>query len=98
MNMNMSKESETGHRACLVTNGGFSSSSTHCCCTIFSMIYQQMKYVNQCVEASNESSIYLMEKVKVESANNLEASYDKFIMVENNVKCPTLSEIAKIFL
>lgn len=82
MNMNMSKESETGHRACLVTNGGFSSSSTHCCCTIFSMIYQQMKYVNQCVEASNESSIYLMEKVKVESANNLEARYDKFIMVE----------------
>lgn len=98
MNMNMSKESETRHTACLVTNGGFSFSSTHCCSTIFSMIYQQMKYVNQCVETSNELSIYLMEKVKVESANNLEASYDKFIMVENNVKCPTLSEIAKIFL
>lgn len=69
--MDASNESQIGQAACLVTDmtvGGSLSSSTCRCSTLFSTLYQQMQFSNQCVESANDLSIYLMEKVKVESA------------------------------
>lgn len=98
-NMDASNESQTRHAACLVTDtavGGSLSSSTHHRSTLFSMLYQQMQSVNQCIKSANELSIYLMENVEVESANNLGTRYDILSWWrDNSVKFPILSEIAK---
>ncbi|KAL0694868.1 hypothetical protein Bca4012_062048 [Brassica carinata] len=98
-NMDASNESQTGQAASSVTDttvGGSLSSSSRCRSTLFSTLYQKMQSTNQCVESANELSIYLMEKVEVESANNLGTRYDILSWWrDNSVKFPVLSEIAK---
>ena len=98
-NMDALNESQTGQTASSVTDttiGGSLSSSTRRCSTLFSTLYQQMQSANQCVESANELSIYLLEKVEVESDNNLGTRYDILSWWRDiNVKFPILSEIAK---
>lgn len=98
-NMDALNESQTGQTASSVTDttvGGSLSSSTRRRSTLFSTLYQQMQSANECVESANELSIYLLEKVEVESANNLGTRYNILSWWrDNSVKFPILSEIAK---
>lgn len=61
--------------------GGSLSRSTRRRSTLFSMLYQKIQSANQFVESANDLSIYLLEKVEVET--------------NNSVKFHILSEIAK---